>query len=75
MWKIRQWLSFVPPNCIPGKKISSKKFQLSATHAIKFSHGRGGAGRGAVMNSGGSKGGRQAKKPSQKRQLTRDPKE
>lgn len=46
MWKIRQWLSFVPPNCIPGKKISSKKFQLSATHAIRFSHGRGGGAGG-----------------------------
>lgn len=73
MWKIRQWLSLMPPNCIPGKKTSSKKFQLSATHAIRFSNGRGRGG--AVMNSVGSKGGRQAKKPSQKRQLTRDPKE
>ena len=75
MWKIRQWLSLVPPNCIPGKKTSSKKFQLSATLAIRFSPGQGRRGGEGSNESGGSKGGRQAKKPSQNTQLTGDPKE
>ena len=50
MWKIRHWLSLVPPNCIPGKKTSSKKFQLSAPLAIRFSNGQGRRGGGGGGN-------------------------